>query len=275
MQTALLVSASLAQIGEFSFILAGLGVQLGLLPTEGRDLILAGAILSIMANSAVFAATARIGVRLAAKAHRPAAPEARLPEEPATVAGPAIPDGDHAIVVGYGRVGRIVVEGLQAMELPAVVIEQDRQRTLELRAAGVPAVHGNATASGVLEHGNIASARVLILAAPESFQTARIIELARGHNPDIDIAVRANTESEVAELAQQGVGLAIMGEREVAFGLMEYAMRRLGTAANAAQVFIQTMRGTGEGGAFERWPEQRARGTPELRGHREPEQHHG
>ena len=275
MQTALLVSASLAQIGEFSFILAGLGVQLGLLPTEGRDLILAGAILSIMANSAVFAATARIGVRLAAKAHRPAAPEARLPEVPATVAGPAIPDGDHAIVVGYGRVGRIVVEGLQAMELPAVVIEQDRQRTLELRAAGVPAVHGNATASGVLEHGNIASARVLILAAPESFQTARIIELARGHNPDIDIAVRANTESEVAELAQQGVGLAIMGEREVAFGLMEYALRRLGTAANAAQVFIQTMRGTGEGGAFERWPEQRARGTPELRGHREPEQHHG
>ena len=275
MQTALLVSASLAQIGEFSFILAGLGVQLGLLPTEGRDLILAGAILSIMANSAVFAATARIGVRLAAKAHRPAAPEARLPEEPATVAGPAIPDGDHAIVVGYGRVGRIVVEGLQAMELPAVVIEQDRQRTLELRAAGVPAVHGNATASGVLEHGNVASARVLILAAPESFQTARIIELARGHNPDIDIAVRANTESEVAELAQQGVGLAIMGEREVAFGLMEYALRRLGTAANAAQVFIQTMRGTGEGGAFERWPEQRARGTPELRGHREPEQHHG
>ena len=275
MQTALLVSASLAQIGEFSFILAGLGVQLGLLPTEGRDLILAGAILSIMANSAVFAATARIGVRLAAKAHRPAAPEARLPEVPATVAGPAIPDGDHAIVVGYGRVGRIVVEGLQAMELPAVVIEQDRQRTLELRAAGVPAVHGNATASGVLEHGNVASARVLILAAPESFQTARIIELARGHNPDIDIAVRANTESEVAELAQQGVGLAIMGEREVAFGLMEYALRRLGTAANAAQVFIQTMRGTGEGGAFERWPEQRARGTPELRGHREPEQHHG
>ena len=275
-QTALLVSASLAQIGEFSFILAGLGVQLGLLPTEGRDLILAGAILSIMANSAVFALTGRIGARLEARAASDAAPdEARAVEPPAAVAGPAVPMVDHAIVVGYGRVGRIVVEGLETMELPTVVIEQDRQRTHELRAMGVPAVHGNATTLGVLEHAHVAGAKVLVLAAPETFQTSHIIELARGHNPDIEIAVRANTETEVAELARQGVGLAIMGEREVAFGLMEYALRRLGTAANAAQVFIQTMRGSGDGGAFERRPEERARGTPELRAHREPEQRDG
>ena len=275
-QTALLVSASLAQIGEFSFILAGLGVQLGLLPTEGRDLILAGAILSIMANSAVFALTGRIGALLEAWAAADAAPdEAHAAEAPAAVAGPPIPMADHAIVVGYGRVGRIVVEGLETMELPTVVIEQDRQRTHELRAMGVPAVHGNATTLGVLEHAHVAGAKVLVLAAPETFQTSHIIELARGHNPDIEIAVRASSETEVAELARQGVGLAIMGEREVAFGLMEYALRRLGTAANAAQVFIQTMRGTGDGGAFERRPEERARGTPELRAHRELEQQDG
>ena len=124
----------------------------------------------------------------------------------------------------------------------------------------------------VLEHAHAATAKVLVLAAPESFQTSRIIELARAQNPDIEIAVRASSESEVAALAGQGVGLAIMGEREVAFGLMEYALRRLGTAANAAQVFIQTMRGIGDGGAFERRPEEWARGTPELRAHREPEQ---
>ena len=272
LQTALLVSASLAQIGEFSFILAGLGVQLGLLPTEGRDLILAGALLSIMANPAAFAITGRIGARQAAKAGAasPAA-EQRGTEEPVLDAGPPIPAADHAIVVGWGRVGRIVVEGLESMDLPTAVIEQDRQRTIELRAMGVPTVLGDAAASGVLEHAHAATAKVLVLAAPESFQTERIIELARAQNPEIEIAVRASSESEVAALAKQGVGLAIMGEREVAFGLMDYALRRLGTPANATQVFIQTMRGTGEGGAFERRPEELARGTPELRAHREPE----
>ena len=273
MPTALLVSASLAQIGEFSFILAGLGVQLSLLPTEGRDLILAGAILSIMANPAVFAATSWIGGRLAARAAASGAVAEESGAAPEPVeADAAIPAAGHAIVIGWGRVGRIVVEGLQSMEVPTVVIEQDRQRALELRAAGIPAVHGQASSPGVLEHAHVAAAKVLVLAAPESYHTQGIIELARGLNPDIEIAVRANSESEVAALAKQGVGLAIMGEREVAFGLMDYALRRLGTSANTTQVFIQTMRGSGDGGAFERRPEEQARGTPELRAHREPEE---
>ena len=122
--------------------------------------------------------------------------EARAVEPPAAVAGPAVPMVDHAIVVGYGRVGRIVVEGLETMELPTVVIEQDRQRTHELRAMGVPAVHGNATTLGVLEHAHVAGAKVLVLAAPETFQTSHIIELARGHNPDIEIAVRGRLDAE-------------------------------------------------------------------------------
>ena len=271
--TALLVSASLAQIGEFSFILAGLGVQLNLLPTEGRDLILAGAILSIMANPAVFAVTGRIGTWLAARSAA-VHPDGEQDGAPPLSAeeGPAVPAADHAIVVGWGRVGRIVVEGLQSMDLPTVVVEQDRQRAAELRAAGIAAVHGDASGAGVLEQAHAAAAKVLVLAAPESYQTQGIIELARGLNPEIEIAVRANSESEVAALAKQGVGLAIMGEREVAFGLMDYALRRLGTAANTTQVFIQTMRGAGDGGAFERRPEELARGTPELRAHREPDE---
>ncbi len=275
-RTALLVSASLAQIGEFSFILAGLGVQLNLLPIEGRDLILAGAILSIMANSAVFAVTHRLGARLEARAGAAIPPvEGQGGKEKVLHAGPAVPAADHAIVVGYGRVGRIVVEGLRSMELPVVVVEQDRQRVIELRSMDIPAVLGDATALGVLEQAHAASARVLVLAAPEGFQTPRIIELAREQNADIEIAVRAGSESEVAAMAREGVGLAIMGEREVAFGLMGYALRHLGMLAGATQVFIQTMRGTGDGGAFERRPEEQARPTPELRAHREPEEQAG
>jgi CPA2 family monovalent cation:H+ antiporter-2 len=276
LRTALLVSASLAQIGEFSFILAGLGVQLGLLPTEGRDLILAGAILSIMANPAVFAATGWLGTRFEARAGTPgSAPDELGAPMPVQEDGAEIPSAGHAIVVGWGRVGRIVVEGLQSMDVPTVVIEQDRQRATELRAAGIPVVHGQAAGPEVLEHAHAATAKVLVLAAPESYHTQAIIEHARRLNPEIEVAVRANTESEVATLAKQGVGLAIMGEREVAYGLMDYALRRLGTSANATQVFIQTMRGTGEGGAFERRPEELARGTPELRAHREPEEQAG
>jgi CPA2 family monovalent cation:H+ antiporter-2 len=141
-----------------------------------------------------------------------------------------------------------------------------------VRALGAAVVHGDATAPGVLQHARADRAQVLILAAPETFQTPRIIELARQLNPQIDIAVRVSSESEVAALAHQGVGLAIMGEREVAFGLMDYAMRRLGTPENAARMFVQTMRGTGEGGAFERRPEEQARATPELRPHREADE---
>ena len=267
-QTALLVSASLAQIGEFSFILVSLGVALDLLPTEGRDLVLAGALLSIMANSAVFAAAGRIGAWLQGRrtgSRGGGEDGATLPP------GAPIPASDHAIVVGYGRVGRIVVEGLQAMDQSLVVIEQDRQRAAELRKLGIPVVHGDATTAGMLEHAGARTARVLVLAAPEGFHTPRIIELARELSPDIEIAVRASSESEVASLERQGVGLAIMGEREVAFGLMDYALRRLGTSAHATQVFLQTMRASGEGGAFERRPDERARGTPELRPHREAE----
>jgi CPA2 family monovalent cation:H+ antiporter-2 len=250
-----------------------LGMQLGLLPAEGRDLILAGALLSIMANSGVFAATGWIRTWLQARSRLvPSVPEESGASPPAEAPSPERPSADHAIVVGHGRVGRIVVEGLQSMELPAVVIEQDRQRAVELRAEGISVIHGDAASPGILDQAHAAAAKVLVLAAPESYHTQAIIELARRLNPDIEIAVRASSESEVAALAHQGVGLAIMGEREVAFGLMDYALRHLGTPASASQLFIQTMRGTGEGGAFERRLEEEARGAPELRAHREPEQ---
>ena len=126
-----------------------------------------------------------------------------------------------------------------ALDLPLVVIEQDRRRAEELRAQGIPVVNGDATSPGVLAHAGAARAQVLVLAAPEGFQTPRILELARELNPGIDIAVRATSESEVAQLERQGVGIAIMGEREVAFGLMDYALRRLGIPEAATQLFIQ------------------------------------
>jgi CPA2 family monovalent cation:H+ antiporter-2 len=272
--TALTVSASLAQIGEFSFILAGLGVALGLLPEEGRDLILAGALLSITLNPLVFAGLDRLGIWLRRHPHLIARLERQGSEELSVLPVAGDTDGpvDHAVIVGYGRVGSVIGAGLKAEGLPVVVIDQDRRRVEDLRARGVAAVYGNASTPGVLEAACIGRARLLMIATPEGYQTRRIIELARQINPRIDTAVRTHSESEVAYLERQGIGVAIMGERELAFGLIEYALRSLGVSQYKAQVVVQNLRTSGEGGVFERQAElEPRRSAPELR-HRKAEE---
>ena len=269
--TALTVSASLAQIGEFSFILAGLGVALGLLPPEGRDLILAGAILSIALNPLVFATVDpltswfRARPRLLALLERSGDRLATLSER-----ADGIELKDHAIIVGYGRVGEIIGGALKAQGFPFVVIEENRRRVEELRKQSVTAIYGDATAAGVLQAAGVDRARLLIIAIPQGFQKRRIIELARKANPHIDTAVRTHRASELAYLKGQGVGLAIMGRREVALGLLRYALSSLGLSDDKAHAIVQTARMSGEGGAFEREPDvELPEGTPELRKHRE------
>ena len=271
--TALTVSASLAQIGEFSFILAGLGVALGLLPPEGRDLILAGALLSITLNPLVFAGLDRLTAWLRRR------PELMAWLERSSGEGLAVlpvqddekgPHG-HAIIVGYGRVGSVVGKGLADQGLPVVVVDLDRRHVEELRERGVAAVYGDASTPGVLEAARADRARLIVIATPEGFQTRRTIELARQLNPAIDIAVRTQSEAEVAYLERQGIGLAVMGLRELAFGLLDYALRSLGTSEDKAKLLVANLRFLGEGGAFERRPEEPSRGVPELRQHRELE----
>jgi CPA2 family monovalent cation:H+ antiporter-2 len=265
--TALTVSASLAQIGEFSFILAALGVVLGLLPPEGRDLILAGAIMSITLNPLVFAtvdpltAWIRARPRLTALLERSGDALSTLPETDRDTGW-----SDHAIIVGYGRVGDIIGDGLKAQGLPFVVVDEDRRRVEELRKGGLTAIYGDATAAGVLEAAGVERARLLILAIPKGFQKRRIIELARQANPRIETAVRTHRASEVAYLKEQGIGLAIMGSREVAFGLLSYALSRFGLPDENVQAIVQTARASGEGGAFERESEiEEPDAAPELR----------
>ena len=263
--TALIVSASLAQIGEFSFILAGLGTSLHLIPPEGRDLILAGALLSITLNPLVFAGADRVSrllrnrPRLLARIERSG--DEALSTLPADRPGPH----NHAVIIGYGRVGSLVGKGMKSQGLPIVVIDQDRRRVELLRKRGVAAIYGDATTPGVLEAAGTDRAQLIVIATPEGFQTRRIIELARTLQPRIDTAVRTHSDGEIAHLERQGVGVAIMGERELAFGLMDYALQRLGTPADKARSVVQGMRVSGDGGVYERRPD---RSTPELRSHR-------
>lgn len=264
-RTALIVSASLAQIGEFSFILAGLGLALGLLPREGSDFILAGAIISIALNPLVFVTVDRLNAWLQA---RPRLTELlqRSGDPLATLGLHDVGLRNHVVIVGFGRVGEIIGHGLKAQGHPFVAVDADRRRVEALRKQGLTAIFGDATAAGVLDAAGVRQARLLIVAIPRGFQKRRIIELAREVNPDIDTAARTYRASEVAYLKAQGVGLAIMGEREVGFGLLYYALCSLGIANESAAAIVQRARALGEGGAFDRegnveLPEP----TPELR----------
>ncbi|MDD3650823.1 YbaL family putative K(+) efflux transporter [Immundisolibacter sp.] len=240
LSTALTVSASLAQIGEFSFILASLGVGLGLLPPNGRDLVLAGALLSITLNPLVFAAIGRLrGLTRRLQASSPVAADEFLPRELDTAPAQT---RERVIVVGHGRVGRVVVQGLRAHGVPVVVIDHDLRRVEALRAAGVPAMHGNAAVAGLLDSAGAAQARLIVIATPAGYQSEQVIRLARALNPGVDIAVRCHSDAEVHALSRHGIGVALMAERELAFGLAHYALRSAGVSAAASESALDRLR---------------------------------
>lgn len=202
-ETALTVSASLAQIGEFSFILAGLGTGLGILPPEARDLILAGAILSILANPFIFSlAVGRAPVRGSGV------------REAAAPATPASPTG-HTILVGFGRVGRLIAAAHSGSG-KFVVIETRTERTEDGEPRGLIFIEGNAADPAVLEQADIEQAARLLLAIPGGFEAGAIAQNALALNPAIQIIARAHSDDEVAYLKKLGADHVIMGEREIA-----------------------------------------------------------
>jgi CPA2 family monovalent cation:H+ antiporter-2 len=213
LRTALTVSVSLAQIGEFSFILAALGTALGVLPEEGQALILAGALLSITANPFLFTLVTRFEDR----------PEVAPASEREDV--PAYAVENHAIVVGYGRVGSRVAQSLARGGLPCVVIDSQRERAKALQGKGMAVIYGDAMLPGTLERAGAASASLLLVAVPDGFAADSIIARARQLNPDIRVAARAHSEQAAEYLGQRDVEAVFIGEREVARRMIEYAQR--------------------------------------------------
>jgi monovalent cation:H+ antiporter-2, CPA2 family len=246
-RTALTISASLAQIGEFSFILASLGVSLGLLPTVGRDLILAGALLSITLNPLAFATIDPIArwvkskPRLAALLGSERTPS--LAQQAQTAHW-----RQHAVIVGYGRVGSVVGRALAAHGLTHVAVEMNRRLVDNLRAQNVPAIYGDATAPGVLDLARIEQARLLVIASPDGYHTRRILELARLRNPSIAVIARTHSAEELAYLTGQGVDRAVMGELELALEMADYALRRLDVPEDDAKLMLQRLRAEGISG---------------------------
>ena len=228
MQSSIALGLTLSQIGEFSFILAGLGIALELLPEAGRDLILAGAMVSILVNPLLVAAVDRLLPRwLKTREYGAPAEEAGGAE---SLDLPHTSLTDHAVLVGHGRVGSLVAQTLAEMGQAYLVVEERPAIAEQLRDAGVEVILGNAAQPAMLEAANVAGARFLISAIPNPFESGNLIERARAANPDLDIIARAHSDAEVEYLSKLGANKIIMGEREIARGISEHIVGRVGTA---------------------------------------------
>jgi|KBSSwiStaDraftv2_1062776.scaffolds.fasta_scaffold50650_2 CPA2 family monovalent cation:H+ antiporter-2 len=229
--TALTISASLAQIGEFSFILANLGLSLGILPSDGRDLILAGAIITIILNPFLFAALDFVLTRREkAIADRP--PTEVVEAEPMPTREPIRPTSltNHIVLIGHGRVGSVISGALGESKTPLFVVEDDKDLVAELKAHGVEAIAGNAADPALIAAANLGGARCLLVAIPDAFEGGQVVVQARAINPTLPIIARAHSEDEIEHLKKHGANLVVMGEHEIAKAMIE-TVGRLGQRA--------------------------------------------
>ncbi|MDP2883008.1 MAG: YbaL family putative K(+) efflux transporter [Azonexus sp.] len=228
LNTALTVAASLAQIGEFSFILAGLGQALGLMSNEGMSLILAGALFSIALNPLMFSAIEPLRRWALDKSAFARELEQRgdpFAELPMSTERKFLEK--QVVLVGYGRVGHRIAEALDRQGIPYVVAEQNRELVENLRDKGVAAVSGDASEPSVLIQAHIADAAMLVIASPDPINVRQMVETARTLNPDIEIVLRTHSEAESEMLRKDNLGTVFHGEEELAKGMTGHVLERL------------------------------------------------
>lgn len=225
LNTALTISASLAQVGEFSFILAALGVSLNLLPVEGQSLIVAGALISIALNPMIFSMVDPFlkwlneRSALARRLNQRVDPMATLPDSTALDQL-----SQQIVLVGYGRVGKRISQVLHEKSISVVVVEQNRERVKELRENGILSVSGDATDPGVLVQAHIVKAKMLVIATPDTVGTRQMMETARKLNPTIQVVVRAHTETEAEFFEKERMVKVFFGEAELAKSMTEHLL---------------------------------------------------
>jgi CPA2 family monovalent cation:H+ antiporter-2 len=215
--TALTISVSLAQIGEFSFILAGLGLALNMLPTTARDLILASALLSIIANPFLFIWLDRWLAK-----HKQADPAIEPPSE--LPPGPALETGGHAIIIGFGQVGCELARVLRDRGVPLVIIDDNEDNVARAHAAGIPGIRGSATSDKVLAEAHPETAKIAILVIPQPIEAGETLSKLRAMNPALTLLARADSDAEVKYLLRHGADGTVVAERELAYSLAEMVM---------------------------------------------------
>jgi CPA2 family monovalent cation:H+ antiporter-2 len=237
LNTALTVGASLAQIGEFSFILAALGLSLGLLPAAGQSLILAGALISITLNPVMFAAVEPLQRWVRSRSTVARALERRddpLAELPATVDVATL--SGHVVLVGYGRVGSRIAQALDERKISYVVAEVNRESVERLRRRGIHAVTGDASEPEVLIQAHVARASIMVVALPDTVKVRRMVEIARTLNPRITVLLRTHSDEEAELLRRENMGQVFMGEHELALAMTREVLERVASLTQAKEM---------------------------------------
>src|SRR5262245_27136776 len=216
---ALMISASLAQIGEFSFILANRSLEYALIPAEARDLILAGAIITILLNPLLFAALDVYAARrekppVEAVSEQKDETKMREPIHPTALTG-------HVVLIGHGRVGSFISAALRERNIPHFIIEDSKDRVADLRQTGVEAIAGNAADPEVIQAANLGAACCLLVAIPDAFEGGQVVQQARAINPALPIIARAHFEEEIGHLKRHGANIVVMGEHEIAKSMLD------------------------------------------------------
>ncbi|ENX59445.1 MULTISPECIES: cation:proton antiporter [Acinetobacter] len=226
--TALTVGASLAQIGEFSFILATLGLSLGLLTPDAQNLILAGALFSITLNSFVFSAIEPVQRWIRERSHlarlleRSGDPLAMLPDE--------VDQAylrDQVVIIGYGGVGRRISENLMQQNIKVVIAEENREIVEKLRSQGIAAVSGEATEPNVLIQAHIQHARLLVISPMDILDIHRIVDISKQLNPEIQVLICAESKEEAVVIREENIGEVFYAKEEMAKNMSHHILSQI------------------------------------------------
>jgi CPA2 family monovalent cation:H+ antiporter-2 len=240
LRVALVVAAGLAQVGEFSFIIADMGRSLDLLSDDGTNLILGAALVSISMNPLLFWAidpVERWALRTPVLAHF--LPDQRRLRK---LQPPAVTLRDHAVIAGYGNVGHIVGVALRRLDIPFIVVEQSQRRIEELEAQGITALFGDASNIAVLEHLYLQDARLLVAATADAAANEQMARRALQVNPNLEIVVRTRTINERDSVRSHGVHHVVVSDIELALTIIRRSSVRLGLDDNVGLELIRQLR---------------------------------
>jgi CPA2 family monovalent cation:H+ antiporter-2 len=249
-RTGLTVAAALAQVGEFSFILATLGLSLRLIPEEAFQLVVAAALVSITLNPVSFRIADLIDARIRARPRLLARLERGAPTALARLPSHAPPEQlrGHAVVCGYGRVSRMVIAALERRGFRYVVVSSDKRQVEDLRARGIPALFGDAANPELLHEARLDQARVAIVAMSNPHAVRLIVDQIRDQAPRIPLVVRTHSRSEAVALRARGpVVQSVYAEGELAVQMARFSLRRFGVSSAEVEAIAQGLRSSGGG----------------------------
>lgn len=229
--SAVRAGALIGQSGEFSFVLASAGLALAAVRPETFSLAMGAVVISIVTAEPLYAGARWLGERLDARR----SPD---PGEEELAAGLR----RHAVILGYGRVGRAVARVLESRGFAFVAVDSDYAVAREGRASGMRVVFGEAGSPPVLDRCRIGACHAVIVAIPDALATRQAVAYARSRNPRVEIVARAHSEAEEVELRRLGVSRVVVAEREVGNELLRHALRRFGVSDREAAAMLESRR---------------------------------